>query len=277
MADRGDLKLGALGGPATFGAQAAVRLKELYPEFTEISYFPTSEAAMDGDPATSADAACAPEQMKRTGFHPGIQARVATQGSNKYVLAEVSHAYHASLLLKPGARVEDVRTVLGHTGSITQSRHWLEANLPQAEIVIVDTSSHGAAQTVVASDGSLASVGTHEAAQQFGLVEAATDIDGGSVANYWAISYRPLFDERPTRLVVTLRSAGEGGLTDLIVALAPLGFRVQTIFSLPTGQGLFEYDYTLRFGGSGSLAEVQQAVASVPTARLAGAFQAREE
>ena len=44
MALPSGLQLGALGGPSTFGAQAAQRLKELYPEFAEIVYY-----ALDDD------------------------------------------------------------------------------------------------------------------------------------------------------------------------------------------------------------------------------------
>lgn len=268
-----NLKLGALGGPSTFGAQAAHILQELYPEFKEIIYYPTAEESLDETAANPCDATCAPEQMKRTGYHPGIQGSVV---GGKYVMGEAAHAYHACLLVKPGARVEDVREIQGHTGSITQSEHWLKKNLPHAKITIVDTSSHGAAQAVKESDGSIASVGTHAMAQQWGLEEAAVDIDEGSIANYWAISHGPHYDANPTRLVVTVRSAGEGLLTDLIVALAQRGWRVQTIYSQATGQALFEYDYNLRLGGAGTLDSVQQALSAFPTARLSGAFQSRE-
>ena len=57
MALPSGLKLGALGGPNTFGGQAAERLRELYPEFTEIVFFPTSEQSMDWG-GVAADAAC---------------------------------------------------------------------------------------------------------------------------------------------------------------------------------------------------------------------------
>jgi prephenate dehydratase len=270
------LKLGALGGPSTFGAQAAQRLAELYPEFTEIVYFPTAEESMDWDSPNAPDAACAPEQMRWTGFHPGIHGYVSPPDSNTYVIAEVTHAYHCSLLGKPGFRLSDVREVQGHTGSITQSAAWLRENLPQARINVVDTSSHGAAQAVVASDGSLASVGTPEMARQWGLEMLATDIDGGSVANYWALSSRPLFSLSPTRVLVAGRFGADGTLTDVVLGLAQAGYRLHTVSTSPSHQQLYEYDYVLRFVGAGSLAAVQAALARTPAARLAGAYEARE-
>src|SRR5438445_4544334 len=108
MALPSGLKLGALGGPNTFGGQAAQRMRELYPEFAEILYFRTAEESMDGEPPP-ADAACAPEQMRWTGSHPGIHGRVSGPDSRTYVIAEVTHYYHASLLAKPGTRPEQIR------------------------------------------------------------------------------------------------------------------------------------------------------------------------
>jgi prephenate dehydratase len=269
------LKLGALGGPNTFGGQAAQRMRELYPEFVEIVYFRTAEESMDWMRQGAPDAVCAPEQMRWTGFHPDLHARLTQLDIPTYVIAEVTHAYHCALLVKPGTRLADIREVQGHTGSITQSEAWLREHLPQAHITIVDTSSQGAAQAVAASDGSIASVGTPEMGQQWGLEVAATDIDRGSVANYWALSPRPLFSETPTRVLVTGRFGTDGALTDVVVGLARAGYRLHTVSTRPSGQALFEYDYVLRFVGSGTLAGVQEALARVPAARLAGAYEAR--
>ena len=276
MALPSGLRLGALGGPSTFGAQAAQRLQELYPEFTELVYFPTAEESMDWRSPNAPDAACAPEQMRWTGFHPGIHGQVSPPDSDTYVIAEVTHQYHCSLLGKPGTKLDDIREIQGHTGSITQSEAWLREHAPEARINIVDTSSHGAAQAVVASDGSIASVGTPEMARQWGLEMLATDIDGGSVANYWALAPRPHFSESPTRVIVTGRFGADGSLTDVVLALAQAGYRLHTVSTSPSKQQLYEYDYVLRFVGAGSLAAVQAALVRIPDARLAGAYEARE-
>ncbi len=272
---RTNMKLAALGGPNTFGGDAAQRFLALYPEFSEVVYFRTSEEGFDFA-ANGMDAMCAPQQMSKTGFHPGVQARVARPDSKLYVLAEVTHAYHCSLLGRRGSRLDRIKRVLGHTGSVTQSRAWLAQHLPQAEIVIVDTSSMGAAQEVARSDGSVASVGTPGMAKQYGLEELARDIDGGSVGSYWALSPHALYSENPSRLVVAGRFDGGGGLTDLVGALARIGLRLQTVYAQPSGRHLYEYDYVLRFAGRGALAAVQETVARFPAARLAGAFEARE-
>ncbi|HLQ36117.1 MAG TPA: prephenate dehydratase domain-containing protein [Chloroflexota bacterium] len=272
----GRLKLGALGGAVTFGAQAAARMVQLYPEFEpELTFFPTSEAAFDAVLDGKVDAMCAPEQLKATGFHTGSQGKIAGPDAKAYVVAEVAHEFHACLLVKPGTPVERIRQVQGHTGSMTQSEAWLRKNLPWAEIFIVDTSSFGAAQAVLDSDGSIASVGTHEAALQFGLEEKAKDVDGGSIANYFAFAGKPLFSDSPTRVVVAGRFGGDGQLTKLVQGLARAGYGLLTVYNTVAGQALFEYDYVLRFGGSGRLAAIQDELAPFETARLVGAFESR--
>jgi prephenate dehydratase len=270
------MTLGILQGPNTFGAEAARRFLELYPElFADIVYYDTAEEALSFEDGR-ADAICPPQQMTRTGFHPGMQAYVARPDSKLYVIGEVKHAYCCSLLVKPGSRLENVKRVLGHTGSITQSRHWLEAHVPQAEIIVVNTSSMDAAKTVKDGDGSVASIGTAGMAEEFGLQELHKDVDGGSVGSYWAVTPKPIFSETPSRVVVAGRFHDDGRLTDVICGLAGVGFRLETVFDSASGQRLFEYDYVLRFGGSGQLAAVKAAVAAVTGARLAGAFVVKE-
>jgi prephenate dehydratase len=269
------LTLGALGGPHTFNGQAAEAMVERYPEFTKIVHYSTSQetiaAALRGD----VDAACAPEQSSVTGFHPGMLARMVIPSSRLYVIAETARVYHCSLLGKPGAALAQVKHVLGHDGSITHSRGWLEAHLPDAEVEIVSTNSIVAAQTVLSSDGSIASVGSPSLAAKFGLAELAKDIDMSSMVNYWAVSLQARCDENPNRLIVTGRFDGDRQMSELIGALVSAGYSLTTVYPRPTGRALDEYDCLLRFKGAGSLATIRAALTRFASARLAGAFAAR--
>lgn len=269
------LKLGALGGPNTFGGDAASHMLKLYPEYdSEVLYFHTAEEGLSFNGGN--DAMCAPQQMMRTGFHQMLNRQITSPDSKMYIISEALHVYHCSLLLKPGATLAGVKEVRGHTGSVTQCRQWLEKNLPQAKITIVHTSSHEAAREALQSDGSIASIGTPGMAKQFGLEQAAKEIDGGSCANYWAFSNRPLFVEQPNRLVIAGRFHEDGVVGRIIGALAALGYDLRSVFTDPSGQRLYEYDYLLWFGGKGQLSAVQHALKAFPAARLAGAYEARD-
>ncbi len=273
------MKLGSLGGAQTFGDQASRELMSRYPEFAEIVYSQTAEEVVDSVLEGRIAAACIPEQMTNTGFHPRDQSLVVKPGSRLHIIAETTHEYHCSLLGKPGATMSQIKLVIGHTGSVTQSRRWIEKNMPGVAIEIVHTNSRTAAKTVMESDGSIASVGTPGMAGVWGLIALAKDIDEGSVGNYWAISRDPCYSESPTRLVVAGRFIDaceqQGKLSGLICALSACGYVIQTICSQPSGTALFEYDYLIRFRGTGKLADVQAALAPYKSARLVGALEAR--
>ena len=274
MGLRPNMKLGALGGPNTFGGDAATQMIQLYPEFSGVVYFHTAE---EGLAFTSGnDAMCAPQQMARTGFHPRMNDRIANRDSRLYIIADVTHVYHCSFLVKPGAKLADIKEVRGHTGSITQSRPWLAQHVPQAEIHIVHTSSHEAAREVSLGDGTIASVGTPGMAKEFGLEQAGKEIDGGSSANYWALSPHALFSERPNQVLVTGRFDDRGDVGRLICGIGEAGFHFQTAFSQASGERLYEYDYVLRFGGHGTLGGIRAVLEKFPAARLAGAYESRQ-
>lgn len=272
------LTLGALGGGSTFGGQAAELFLAAYPMFVDVAYFPDVYAMFDAVDDGRIDAGCVPEQTARTGFHQRTYGRIADPGSPYVVLADITHAYHCSLLGRPGTDLSAVSTVLGHTGSVSQSRPWLQANLPDAEIVIVDTNSLGAAETVAAGDGTSVSVGTTDAAERTGLVELVTDIDGGSVGSYWAVGRDPRPAARPTRLVVVGRTGPAGGASvgAVIADLLQVGFAATTVFARPTEERLWEYDHVIRLAGEGDLSAVRGVVDAHASMRLAGAYVTAE-
>ena len=270
------LSLGALGGPHTFNGMAAGLLHARYPMFAAIRYFPTSDAVVAAALAGEVDAACAPEQMSKSGFHAGMLARMTAPDARLHVIAETARGYGCALLARPGTVLDRIRLVTGHDGSIAHSRKWLESNLPAARIEIVDTHSERAAQTVLASDGSIASVGSPDLASGFGLVVLAKDIDGGGTVNYWALSLQPLFSETPDRLLVTGRFGADGQLGEMIASLGAAGWLLRTACPQMVGRALDEFDYMLRFAGAGRLAEIRARLARFTTARLAGAWEVRE-
>jgi prephenate dehydratase len=268
--------LGALGGPQTFNGKAAKSLMRCYPQFTEIVYLPTTEAVMQAALQGEITAACGQEQTSKDGFHLGMHRRIAAPGSRLHVVAEVSQAYYCSLLGKPHSGLDQVRRILGHTGSIAHSRPWLERNLPGAIIEIVNTSSIDAAHTVLDGDGAVASVGSPELAREFGLIEMAQGIDEGSIVNYWAVSLSPLFDRMPDRLAVAARFRGEPEVSQMISRLRENGFDLQAIYPRASGAALYEYDYVFRFWGSGSLDAILSLLSRFPSVRLAGAWRSHE-
>jgi prephenate dehydratase len=275
MRARGERILGALGGPWTFGGQAAADFLIADESFASVTYVPTVDELYATLDDGTADAICVPEQTLRTGFHVGIQSGLLDAPRPLYVLRDLVHAYHCSLLLQDEQTpLAGVQTVLGHTGSLSQCGPWLAEHLPDAEVVVVHTNSLEAARTVLAGDGTIASVGTPSVAEELGLHQAALDIDGGSTGNYWALSATPELATRPDTLVVSGRFDPDVPLGDVVAGLHAAGARLVTAFARPSGTALFEYDHVLRFRGAVELDEVERQLAVVPTARLVGAYTA---
>lgn len=265
--------IGALAGPHTFGGQAAALMLAARPDLGEVAYLPNSPELFADDGLWRVDAACVPAHTSKAGAHLSTHRKLASR-DDMFVVAEVDHEYHCALLVKPGTQLSDIRTVLGHTGSLNQSRGWLTANIPHAELTVVDTHSHGAALTVAAGKGTLAAVGTEDLAAETGLEMLARDIDGGSVGRYWAVGPRLLTSDTPDRVVI----AGIGDTTtdfDAVLKLLHLGkFVVNVVFSESVGDRLLHNKIVVYASGASasSLDVLVRGLELIPSFRLAGAY-----
>jgi prephenate dehydratase len=267
--------LGALGGPHTFGGQAASALVLDQPELGEVVYLPNSGQLFADDGQWRVDAACVPAHTSRAGAHLSTH-RKLTERSDMYVIAEIDHAYRCALLVKPGTALKKIKTVLGHTGSLNQSRAWLTTTIPQAEPVVVDTHSKGAALAVAQADGTLAAVGTTDLAAETGLEILAHDIDGGSVGRYWAVGPHAPATDRPDRVVVAGKTESPDDLNTALQLLHVGGFRVVVAFSEAVGDRLLHNRVVLYGYGTptSNLELLTNGFGLLPSFRLAGAYVA---
>jgi prephenate dehydratase len=265
-------QVGTLGGPGTFAAQATEHLRARHPWLGAVTYYPAMDEGFAALEVGAVAAIVFTAETDQTGFND-VHARIAVPGSRYHVIAEAAVPYACSLLARPGTALADVREVIGH-GSIRQCQRWLAAHLPQARIVTHGQNSMAAALEVAAGDGTQAVVGTRTTAEINGLAVLATNIDDGSLGNWWALAVAPRFSDTPDRLIVAARCGGDGGLGDLAGALTALGHRLRTVYARPSGARLHEYDYVLALTGAGERRAVERALVAFPTARLAGAFNA---
>jgi prephenate dehydratase len=265
------LKVGTLGSAATFAGEATRRMRELYPEFGEPSYYPTMDACWDALRGGKVDIAIL--GTERTG-QPHHGKPVITNGF--YVVGQLAQPLNCNLYVKPGVRKEDIRKITGH-GSIHQCTTYLEANYPGVRREMHELNSVAAAKDVMAGDGSMAVVGSQSLPTLVpGLELIASHIDDGAVSSWWAVSTTATFSEQPTMLVVTGRFGADGQLGDLIVEVGRAGYRLATAASFPVNEGVSVYDYLLSFIGRGTLSAVEKVVAGFGGVRLAGAFTPRQ-
>jgi chorismate mutase / prephenate dehydratase len=264
-------RVATLGGPGTFAHQGAEHILQRYPELgTSLTYRPSVDDLWSALEDGEIDTVILSEQTSLMGWG-AVDERVAPPGSGLFVHSATTVAYHCSLYAKEGTRLSDIEGIYGH-GSIHQCRPWLDANLPGVPTLVHEQNSVAAAREVAESDGRRAVVSTRLTGESAGLVALATDIDGGALGSWWAVATRPWFAATPDRTIISVR-AGEGGeLNDTVAAVADLGGRLITAYSLATRRQLFEYDYLLAFAGRTSLEAITAALRAVPAARLVGAY-----
>ena len=268
------LRVATLGGPTTFAGRATTLFAQRRgPQFELSHYLPGMDDLWSELLAGAVDAIVL--SADSTGAGPGHTVRRLLGSPNRvHVIDELLVPYHCALFGRPGTQLAGLRTILGH-GSLRQCRRFLEG-LPGVEVrVLEDKNSAAAAEMVAAGDGTTAVVSTPGAGERFGLVELAADIDDGAAAAWWVIAGRPEPHPTPERVLVAGRLPGDGQLGAAADALRPLGYRLETAFSAPSGIELFTYDYLLAFSGDGTpLADVLAALATFPALALVGALSA---
>ncbi|MGE5613998.1 MAG: prephenate dehydratase [Bacillota bacterium] len=95
--------------------------------------------------------------------------------SGLMVKAELILPVRENLLVKPGARIPDIRYVLSHPQPLGQCRKFLSEHLPHALTKAVYSTS-AAAEEVKNGGGDLAAIGSAAAAEVYGLEIAMADI-----------------------------------------------------------------------------------------------------
>ena len=232
--------------------------------------------SMDWPRAGAPHAACAPEQCAGRGFIPASTATCRTRTPDTYVIAEVTHEYHCCLLGKPGTRLADVREVQGHT-----------ARSPERGVGCGNTyRRHGSTSWTLAPRRGpggrgrrrLASLGGHARdGPGVGAGDAGRrhrrrqrgELLGALVAPVLQRDAHARARQRPPRQRTECSPTSYS-------AWRRAGYRLHTVSTCPSTQQLYEYDYVLRLVGAGTLAAVQAALARIPAARLAGAYEARD-
>jgi len=264
------LRLGTLGGAATFAGEATRSMRARYPEFGEAAYFPSMDAVWDALKARKVDVIILGSE--RTGQpHHGHQIIL----NNWTVIGEITQPLGCNLYFTHGASKSQIRKITGH-GSTLQCVAWLEREFPGIARDLHSLNSLAAAKEAVAGDGRTAVVGTQSLPDSVpGLQTHARQIDAGALSSWWAITDREILSDTPRTLIVTARLRGDGSLGRFIAAVSACGFGLAVSAAFPVDEGCSVYDYLLEFTGAGKLADIRRAIAPYAGARIAGAFEPR--
>ncbi len=168
------------------------------------------------------------------------------------ICAEVELRIHQHLLTRANS-LGSIERVYAHAQSLAQCKHWLKANLPEAELIAVSSNAE-AARRVRSSDDAAAIAGRH-AAEVYGL-----SILFGNIEDHVDNSTRflvlgrdllPASGDDKTTLMVAGRD-GPGALLHLLQPLAEQGINMSRIESRPSRQGRWDYVFFIDVDGHSS-------------------------
>lgn len=247
MRDR--LRLGFLGPHATFTEQALRTLPESHD--AELVPLPGAPAVLAAVRDGSVDAGCVPIENTVEGAVPPVLDGLVADPP-LVIAREARIAVRFCLLGRGGTGIADVRTVASHGHGIAQTRGWLAAHLPDAEVRVSSSTAEAAAQ---AARGEVdAAVAAPLAASQHGLAVLADDIaDNAGAATRFVLLTRPGPPPAPTGWDRTTLAATTtnrpGTLLGLLTELAVRGIDLTRIESRPVKDRHAEYWFHLDCSG----------------------------
>ncbi len=165
------------------------------------------------------------------------------------ICAEVELRIHQHLLTQSRS-LAGIETVYAHAQSLAQCRHWLAANLPEAELIAVSSNAE-AARRVRTRPEAAAIAGRH-AAEVYGLPVLFGNIeDHVDNSTRFLVLGRDLLEpsgDDKTTLMVAGRD-GPGALLSLLEPLARFGINMNRIESRPSRQGRWDYVFFIDVDG----------------------------
>jgi chorismate mutase/prephenate dehydratase len=170
--------------------------------------------------------------------------------ANLSICGEVLLPVHHHLMAKV-ERIDQVKVIFSHAQSLSQCRHWLDANLPNASQAVV--SSNGAAAQQVSETGIGAAIASKAAAELYGLNVLASNIeDDPSNTTRFLIIGRKLSDPTgrdKTSLVFSAHKGSPGALFELLAPFANAGINLTKLESRPSRRAAWDYNFYVDIDG----------------------------
>jgi prephenate dehydratase len=234
-------------GPAGTFTEAALRT---LPESATRELVPmvSVPAALDAVRCGDAAAALVPIENSVEGGVTTTLDELAS-GEPLMIYREVLLPIAFALLVRPGTKLSEVRTVTGHPVAQPQVRKWLAAQLPDA---VWESSASNADGARLVQEGRYDGAFAGEfAAATYGLEPLVTEIhDAQNAATRFVLVGRPARPAAPTgadktSVVLWLSADHPGALQELLQEYAVRGVNMMRIESRPTGEGIGRYCFSV--------------------------------
>ncbi|MFI8301673.1 prephenate dehydratase [Streptomyces nigra] len=254
-------KYGYLGPEGTFTERALRTLPEAAKR--DLVPWPSIPAALDAVRRGDIHAAMVPLENSVEGAVPATVDGLA-DGDPLVIVREVCLPITFALLVRPGTKLHEIKTVTGHSHAQSQVRRWLAAHLPDAEWHYASSNAEGAR---LVQDGRFdAAVAGEFAGVKYGLQALVTDIHdvAGATTRFVLVSNpdraAPPTGSDKTTLFVHLVDDRPDALLELMLQLSAFGVDLMRIETRPTGEGLGRYYFSIDCEGHIADARVGEAV-----------------
>ncbi|MGN9791578.1 prephenate dehydratase [Streptomyces sp. NPDC054847] len=205
-------------------------------------------AALDAVRAGEAAAALVPIENSVEG---GVTATLdeLASGEPLMIYREVLLPIAFALLVRPGTKLSEVKTVTGHPVAQPQVRNWLRNNLPDALWESAASNADGA--RLVQEGRYDAAFAGEFAAATYGLEPLVSEIhDAENAETRFVLVGRPARPSAPTgadktSVVIWLGDDHPGALLELLQEFAVRGVNLMLIQSRPTGAGIGNYCFAV--------------------------------
>ncbi|MFE9813934.1 prephenate dehydratase [Streptomyces sp. NBC_00236] len=203
-----------------------------------------------------------------------------TSGEPLMIYREVLLSITFALLVRPGTKLSDVKTVTAHPAAQPQVRNWMADHLPQAVWESAASNADGA--RLVQEGRYDAAFAGEFAAATYGLEPLVTEIhDAENAQTRFVLVGRPARPSAPTgadktSVVIWLGDDHPGALLELLQEFAVRGVNLMLIQSRPTGAGIGNYCFALDAEGHISDRRVGEALMGLkricPNVRFLGSY-----
>ncbi|MFC9430061.1 prephenate dehydratase [Streptomyces sp. NPDC056987] len=201
-------------------------------------------------------------------------------GEPLMIYREVLLPISFALLVRPGTKLSDVKTVTGHPVSQPQVRNWLRAQLPHA---LWESAASNADGARLVQEGRFDAAFAGEfAAATYGLEPLVSEIhDAQNAETRFVLVGRPARPAAPTgadktSVVIWLGEDHPGALLELLQEFAVRGVNLMLIQSRPTGAGIGNYCFAVDAEGHISDRRVGEALMGLkricPKVRFLGSY-----
>lgn len=181
------------------------------------------------------------------------------------IYREVLLSITFALLVRPGTKLSEIKTVTAHPAAQPQVRNWMKANLPP-DVVWESAASNADGARLVQEGRYDAAFAGEFAASRYGLEALQTEIhDAENAQTRFVLVGRPARPAAPTgsdktSVVIWQRDDHPGGLRDLLGEFAVRGVNLMLLQSRPTGEGIGNYCFAIDAEGHISDRRVAEAL-----------------